>query len=144
MNIGLDQTGIIIKGMTEKITTLTQKLDSLNGDEKFEMLAKALSQDPVTYGEFLSSPVKVSTHQVYETANYGSAVAPFYTTLALWVGGLLLTALIKVHPDKDELTTGLKAMSCSLEESVILRAWSGAGSNNGFGRFVSFENTVSA
>ena len=109
MNIGLDQTGIIIKGMTEKITTLTQKLDSLNGDEKFEMLAKALSQDPVTYGEFLSSPVKVSTHQVYETANYGSAVAPFYTTLALWVGGLLLTALIKVHPDKDELTNGAKS-----------------------------------
>ena len=104
MNIGLDQTGIIIKGMTEKITTLTQKLDSLNGDEKFEMLAKALSQDPVTYGEFLSSPVKVSTHQVYETANYGSAVAPFYTTLALWVGGIVLVALIKVKASEKDLT----------------------------------------
>ena len=27
----------------------------------------------------------------------------------MWVGGLLLTALIKVHPDKDELTNGAKS-----------------------------------
>ena len=47
---------------------------------------------------FFSSPVKVTTQNVYEAVNYGTAVAPFYTTLALWVGGLLLTALIKTSP----------------------------------------------
>ena len=52
--------------------------------------------------EFFSSPVKVTTENVYEAVNYGTAVAPFYTTLALWVGGLLLTALIKTSPDDRE------------------------------------------
>ena len=108
MNVGLDQMGSVMDNMSDKIVQLADKLSDLTGDDKYRLLAQALSQDPETYGEFLSSPVQVETHQVYATENYGSAVSPFYTTLALWVGGLLLTALIKVHPDSPELVNGAK------------------------------------
>lgn len=108
MNVGLDQMGSVMDGMSDKIVQLAGKLSNLTGDDKYRLLAQALAQDPETYGEFLSSPVQVETHQVYATENYGSAVSPFYTTLALWVGGLLLTALIKVHPDGPELINGAK------------------------------------
>ena len=108
MNVGLDQMGSVMDGMSDKIVQLASKLSDLTGDDKYRLLAQALAQDPETYGEFLSSPVQVETHQVYATENYGSAVSPFYTTLALWVGGLLLTALIKVHPDSPELINGAK------------------------------------
>lgn len=108
MNVGLDQMGSVMDGMSDKIVQLAGKLSDLTGDDKYRLLAQALAQDPETYGEFLSSPVQVETHQVYATENYGSAVSPFYTTLALWVGGLLLTALIKVHPDSPELINGAK------------------------------------
>lgn len=108
MNVGLDQMGSVMDGMSDKIVQLAGKLSDLTGDDKYRLLAHALAQDPETYGEFLSSPVQVETHQVYATENYGSAVSPFYTTLALWVGGLLLTALIKVHPDSPELINGAK------------------------------------
>ena len=108
MNVGLDQMGSVMDGMSDKIVQLAGKLSDLTGDDKYRLLAQALAQDPETYGEFLSSPVQVETHQVYATENYGSAVSPFYTTLALWVGGLLRTALIKVHPDSPELINGAK------------------------------------
>lgn len=108
MNVGLDQMGSVMDGMSDKIVQLAGKLSDLTGDDKYRLLAQALAQDPEIYGEFLSSPVQVETHQVYATENYGSAVSPFYTTLALWVGGLLLTALIKVHPDSPELINGAK------------------------------------
>lgn len=108
MNVGLDQMGSVMDGMSDKIVQLAGKLSDLTGDDKYRLLAQALAQNPETYGEFLSSPVQVETHQVYATENYGSAVSPFYTTLALWVGGLLLTALIKVHPDSPELINGAK------------------------------------
>lgn len=108
MNVGLDQMGSVMDGMSDKIVQLAGKLSDITGDDKCRLLAQALAQDPETYGEFLSSPVQVETHQVYATENYGSAVSPFYTTLALWVGGLLLTALIKVHPDSPELINGAK------------------------------------
>ena len=55
-----------------------------------------MENDPSLYGEFLSQPVTVTTQPVYETTNYGSAVTPFYTTLALWVGAIILVSLMKV------------------------------------------------
>ena len=44
--------------------------------------------------------MEVETVPVYETANYGSSMAPFYTVLAIWVGALILVAVIhlKIHP----------------------------------------------
>ena len=34
--------------------------------------------------------------------NYGTSVTPFYTTLALWVGGIVLVALMKVKVDYED------------------------------------------
>ena len=44
----------------------------------------------------------MKTEAVYPIENYGSAVAPFYSTLAFWVGALILTAIIKIKPDKNK------------------------------------------
>ena len=49
-----------------------------------------LSGNPEKLGSFLSEPVQVSDNYIYEIANYGSGVAPFYTTLAIWVGMTIL------------------------------------------------------
>ncbi len=37
---------------------------------------------------------------VYHIENYGSAMAPFYTTLSLWVGGIVLAAMLKAQVDE--------------------------------------------
>lgn len=108
MSVGLNETQTIINGLTGKISTITERLNGLSKDETVEILKQALTRQPEVYGEFMSSPVKIDTHQIFATSNYGSAVAPFYTTLALWVGGLLLTALIKVHPDEKKLVDDAK------------------------------------
>ena len=47
----------------------------------------------------MASPVKIDTRTVYAVDNYGSGVAPFYTNLALWVGGFVLIAIIKLEVD---------------------------------------------
>ena len=47
--------------------------------------------------------VQTTVHKVYPIANYGSAMAPFYTTLAIWVGCVILSTLIKVHARTDGL-----------------------------------------
>lgn len=50
---------------------------------------------------FFREPVKLVEEQLYAVPNYGSANAPFYTALSLWVGSLLLVNLLKtdVHPE---------------------------------------------
>ena len=54
-------------------------------------------------GEFFASPVTINTERVYPVENYGSSVTPFYTILALWVGAVILVALIKVQVEDEKL-----------------------------------------
>ena len=50
----------------------------------------------------MESPVEVETEKIYPVANYGSALAPFYSNLAIWVGGIVLIAIFKLEVDEDE------------------------------------------
>lgn len=60
-----------------------------------------LGGDPAVYGQYFSELVQTSVEPVYPIANYGSAMAPFYSVLAIWVGGVILVALMKVHAKTD-------------------------------------------
>ena len=50
---------------------------------------------------FMLSPTLLSTHKVYPVANYGSAMAPVFTNLTLWVGAFMLVVLIKLNVDSE-------------------------------------------
>lgn len=43
-----------------------------------------VKSNPEELGTFISSPVNLETVGIYEVENYGSAMSPFYTILALW------------------------------------------------------------
>lgn len=62
-----------------------------------DKLTAILGADPDNVGTFISSPVNMATEKVFPVSNYGTAVAPFYTNLALWVGCFILVSLIKVE-----------------------------------------------
>lgn len=44
--------------------------------------------------DFFAQPVSLKEIQLYPIPNYGSALSPFYTTLSLWVGTILLVSLL--------------------------------------------------
>ena len=100
-NTSLEKTSEAIVYVNGHLLDVINEVEEAGASEKLEVLINALSGDPEMYGKFFSSPVEVVTEEVYPIENYGSAVAPFYSTLAFWVGALILTAIIKVKPDKD-------------------------------------------
>lgn len=102
-NQSLEQMQVIIQGVSGKLKSVTELFNGTTEDERVQALRKLMSGDPDTYGEFFSEPVKTDTVEVYPIANYGSAMTPFYTVLALWVGALLLTALVKVKAEPKNL-----------------------------------------
>ncbi|NEG55235.1 YhgE/Pip domain-containing protein [Bifidobacterium platyrrhinorum] len=59
-------------------------------------LSAITSADPDAIATLLSAPVSVDREAIYPIANYGSAMAPFYTILAIWVGAIILVAMLKV------------------------------------------------
>ncbi|MEG0370852.1 MAG: YhgE/Pip domain-containing protein [Clostridium sp.] len=86
------------------------KLKDLKDNEKVKKLLELLEADAVSESDFLSSPVDLVTQKVYGLPNYGSAMTPFYTTLSLWVGALLMVSLLTpiVYCKEGEFKPGSK------------------------------------
>ncbi|MBT1164875.1 YhgE/Pip domain-containing protein [Bifidobacterium felsineum] len=84
-----------------KLDTLTDKLNSLAKDGTAD-LSSLVSADPNAIASMLSAPVSVDRIPLYPMANYGSAMAPFYTILSIWVGAIILVAMLKVSISDHE------------------------------------------
>ena len=79
----------------DSLDKLIEKLKNARDNEAISDLIAMLHGDPNEFAEFLSSPVEVRTTTIYPVENYGSGMAPFYSTLAIWVGGVVLSAVIQ-------------------------------------------------
>lgn len=100
-NQTLGDTGTIISGMSDKIQLILTSLNNITDSSAYQTLSQLLHADAASYAEFIATPVEVEQIDVYPAVNYGTAVTPFYTALALWVGGIVLVALMKVHVDNN-------------------------------------------
>ena len=108
LNAMLDQTkGAIastdrtLADLQATLQTVRTDIAALRSSEATRELADLLGMEPDKIADFMSSPVKLTTKAVYPVANYGSGVTPFYTNLALWVGGFVLIAIIKLEVDNE-------------------------------------------
>lgn len=98
----LEKTKEALSKISDKLTKAIDKARSVQEDERVEALVDTLTGDPDMYGEFFSEPVEIESVAVYPIENYGSAVAPFYTVLSVWVGVIIMAAIIKVKVTKSK------------------------------------------
>ncbi|RKI41677.1 YhgE/Pip domain-containing protein [bacterium D16-51] len=82
-----------------ELAEINTTIASLTESEFLHKVLAFMQGNPEGYGKFFASPIAIKTEQIYPVENYGSGVTPFYTTLALWVGGIFLVSMIKVNPD---------------------------------------------
>ncbi len=108
-----DATVAMSRSLEEAADKLADTEDALSkaadsGD--LSALRQAIGSDPDALAASLAHPVGVRTVAVFPVANFGSAMAPLYTTLALWVGALLMSVAISVEVPDDWVPgrTGLK------------------------------------
>ncbi len=98
----LVKTRDALDAINGRLTDAIDKVQKASEDDKVQVLVDTLTGDPDIYAEFFSEPVVMETTEVYAVENYGSAVAPFYTILAIWVGGTILVSILKVNVNKEE------------------------------------------
>ena len=69
------------------------------GEKEVDLSAiiKLMKADANTESDFFSNPVNLKQKNLYNVPNYGSASAPFYLALCIWVGALLLSSVFTVH-----------------------------------------------
>ena len=85
------------------VDSLMQELEVIRASDTWALLKVMASTNPAGVKEFLSAPVTVSENRLYPVDNYGSGVAPFFTSVALWVGGIALVAVFKLEVDEEEV-----------------------------------------
>ncbi len=92
----LSSVADMLAAADEDMLTLVSRLEKAAYSEDLDTMETLLENDPETLSDFLTAPVQLSTIKFYPVENYGSAMAPFYTLLSLWVGGVILAAILKV------------------------------------------------
>lgn len=99
----LGQIQGVVDGISQKLTDLTEQLEGASEEEMMDILVRFLGGDPDSLGAYFASPVAMETIAMYPVATYGSAMTPFYSTLAIWVGSTILVALVKVKASPKNL-----------------------------------------
>lgn len=96
----LEEFSDIIKEVSDKLKSV--------GDNNISQIIAILQNSPEVMSDFMSDPFIIKEESIFSVPNYGSAMAPLYTVLALWVGGVISSALFKTEPTKfdgsEELT----------------------------------------
>ncbi len=89
-----------LPGLEETVGEAADRIREFEENTDLEEMIGLLKNDIEKESAFFAEPVKLIEDQLYAVPNYGSANAPFYTALSLWVGALLLANLLKtdVHP----------------------------------------------
>ena len=82
--------------------SLSDVLMNASGNDLLQELSNLMANDEAAVAEYLANPVKMESEVFWPIENYGSAMAPFYTVLAQWVGALLTAVLIKVRVKKRD------------------------------------------
>lgn len=79
-----------------KLNELSSKMENLS-EENLNEIISFMEKNPDELSNLLSSPINIKNIEVYNSGLFGYAVTPFYTTLAIWVGALLLSSILSFH-----------------------------------------------
>ena len=92
----------LVDASRNDIGRLIDELSTMEHSELIDRLTDMLQNDSSLLGSFMASPVQVENRIFFPIQNYGSAMTPFYSILACWVGGVVLVAIFKTEVDEDE------------------------------------------
>lgn len=87
----------------DDLQRLKEGLDTAVTSGDLDRVRELIGSDPAALADALASPVALDRQAVYHIKNYGSAMAPFYTTLSIWVAGIVLAAMLKANVDEADV-----------------------------------------
>lgn len=75
------------------VGTIDRQLQKRKNNGKIDEIIDIATLDPGRFSSFIAEPVELVENKLFSIPNYGSAMSPFFTTLAIWVGSLLSISL---------------------------------------------------
>ncbi len=113
--------------LQKEIHELASKLNFFMNDQSLDTLLSLLKNNPKLVANYIAAPVNLKEEALYPIPNYGSAMAPFYSVLAIWVGVVILTALLSTETHVKEVSVveeyigkGFTFLTLSVIQSLII------------------------
>lgn len=94
----LDEASSELSQTSESLAQLSQRMNEALAAGDIDALREIIGSDPTALASALSAPVQLDRHAIYPVDDFGSAMSPLYTTLALWIGALLMMVTLRVVP----------------------------------------------
>ena len=117
----LDDSGKLLRKSANKLKKITDKLTKAKDNGDYADLEHMIYDNKSGVSAFLSAPVELNTKKIYPIDNYGSSMAPFYSTLSIWIGGIVLVAMLKVTVSEESIKKmGLKKVKI---HEIYLGRW---------------------
>jgi len=104
----IDGTTATLKSIQNGADAVSGLLTNAAGNALLRRIGNLLANDEAAVAEYLANPIRMETKVFWPIETYGSAMAPFYTVLAQWVGALLTAVLIKAKVKKRDDLVDLK------------------------------------
>ena len=116
-----------LPGIQSDIHDLAQKFSFFEDNNSLNELLNLLETNPELVAKYIASPVYLKEEALYPIPNYGSGMAPFYTILAIWVGNVILVAILSTESKIEDVSArqiyvgkGLTFLFLSLIQSLII------------------------
>lgn len=108
VNNSLDNISLIVDSTESNLNSMRKSLpaarrnidktsdtiEKIRTNKDLQKIIDVFQSDILKRSEFLKEPVKINEKQLFKMGNYGSAMSPFYSVLACWVGVLILVSVL--------------------------------------------------
>ena len=91
----VDEAAQKLRETARELETLADGVDEALVAGDADALRAVLGADAQLLSKALAAPVGIEREAVFPAENFGSAMAPLYTTLALFIGSLLILVVVK-------------------------------------------------
>lgn len=99
----LGDTAGKLKASGEELEGLADRMAGALASGDRDELRSIIGSDPREFAESIAAPIALERIAIYPVSNFGSAMAPLYTTLALWIGALLIMVALRPQPCPEAL-----------------------------------------
>ena len=103
-SIALGQTDSFLSSVQSSISTIQTDVVALNTSNEVTSLIGEDGLDPEKIADFMLSPTQLETESLYEVNAYGSAMAPLFMNMSLWIGVFMLLVILRQEVDGEGIS----------------------------------------
>ncbi|MFC4779078.1 YhgE/Pip family protein [Paenibacillus sp. GCM10023252] len=86
----------------ERVASAADRIRELEKQGNIQEVIDLLRNNFEKESAFFAEPVRLQEQKLFPIPNYGSAMSPFFTTMSLWAGALMLVSLLAVNLGSEE------------------------------------------